>query len=106
MKVYRDCKGREIKPGDLLKVPHFKAGRQNIFMHKLVARVNDDGFTDPNGKHLYAFDLVDASLKWSLEDAFKCPLSFIESCEIIDSSHVDKTDKGDIYWWERKRAKE
>jgi hypothetical protein len=97
-----DKHGREIKAGDLLKIPHFTAknGRR-IYMHKLVVRVDDNLCIAKNGKHLYAVDVCDIYRNGLLSKAHKCPLSVVGECEIIDGGTVDDDD----LYWERKRQK-
>jgi hypothetical protein len=89
-----DIKGREIKPGDLIRVPHFRARlrRQLIYMYKLV-----DMRTILNRTRLYAVDVGDIYNQGSIEAAHKCPLSVIDKCEIIDGGSVDGKD----LFWER-----
>jgi hypothetical protein len=97
-----DKHGREIKAGDLLRIPHFTArNRKRIYMHKLVVRVNDDLVVDKGGRHLYAVDVCDIYRQNSLGRAHKCPLSVVGECEIIDGGTVDDND----LYWERKRQK-
>ncbi len=98
----RDKYGREIKAGDLLKIPHFTArNRKRIYMHRLVIRVDDDFCVTKNGEHLYVVCVCDIYRKGSLDKAFKCPLSVVGECEIIDGGTVDEND----LYWERKRDK-
>ena len=96
----RDSKGREIKAGDLLKIPHFTAARyrKKIYMYRLVVRVDDDLCVNKTGNHLYAVDVSDIYRRGSLEKAFKSPLSVVGECEIIDGGTVDDND----LYWERK----
>ena len=98
-----DIKGREIKAGDLLKVPHFTAARRRtrIYMYKLVCRADDRMTITKDGQYLYAVDVCDIYRKGSLNKAHKCPLSVVGDCEIIDGGTVDDDD----LFWERKRAK-
>lgn len=98
-----DTKGREIKAGDLLKVPHFTAARRRtrVFMHKLVCRVDDSLTIAKDGQHLYAVDVCDIYRTGSLDKAHKCPLSVVGECEIIDGGTVQDDD----LFWERKRVK-
>lgn len=98
-----DIKGREIKAGDLLKIPHFTAAlrRKKVYMYKLVCRVDDNLAITKDGKYLYAVDACDIFSKGSLDKAHKCPLSVIDDCEIIDGGTVDGND----LFWERKRIK-
>lgn len=101
--MQEDIKGREIKAGDLLKVPHFIAARRRtrIYMYKLVCRTDDRLEITKDGQHLYAVDVCDIYRKGSLSKAHKCPLSVIGECEIIDGGTVWD---GDLFW-ERKMAK-
>lgn len=94
-----DSKGREIKHGDLLKIPHFKcrSGR-NVFMYKLVVLVDDNCKISPQGKWLYCVDVTDIA-RSGIEKAFKCPLTVIDACEIID----DASDGIERAFWERKK---
>lgn len=97
----RDSKGREIKAGDLLKIPHFtaKKNRKRIYMYRLVVRVDDDFQVTKTGSHLYAVCVCDIYRRGSLEKAFKSPLSVVGECEIIDGGTVHDDD----LYWERKR---
>jgi len=97
-----DKTGREIKAGDLLKVPHFTAyNKRKIFMYKLVVRVDDMLQVKPHGDYLYAVDVVDIARQVSLQRAHKCPLSVVGECEIID----DAGSGSDVSFWERKRVR-
>ena len=94
-----DSTGREIKAGDIIKVPHFTAARRRkIFMYKLVCRVNDRLMITKDGEYTYAVDVSDIFRKGSLDKAHKCLLSVIDDCEIIDGGTVDDDD----LFWERK----
>lgn len=93
-KPQTDDHGREIRPGDLLKVPHFTTASHGrmIFMHKLVCRLRD---LRPDAQHddtLYVIDPCEICICKVLADQHRCPLSVISSCEIID---------GEDFWWER-----
>jgi len=103
MNIQYDIKGREIKAGDLLKVPHFTAARRRtrIYMYKLVCRTDDRMTITKDGQYLYAVDVCDIYRKGSLDKAHKCLLSVVGECEIIDGGTVDDND----LFWERKRAK-
>lgn len=97
-KVYTDKFNRPIKPGDILKVFHFKAIRRNIYMYKQVYCVDKDRKINAYGDWLYCFGLMDAyRQRGNLNNAHRCPLHFInkEDIEIID---------GEDYWWERKKV--
>ena len=101
--IHYDSKGREIKAGDLLKVPHFTAARRRtrVFMHKLVVNVDEVMNITKDGKYLYAVDVTDIYRTGSLDSASKCPLSVIHDCEIIDGGTV----QGNDLFWERPRQK-
>jgi hypothetical protein len=97
-----DSTGREIKAGDLIKVPHFTAARRRkIYMYKLICRTDDRLTITQDGEYLYAVDVTDIYRKGSLSKAHKCPLSVVGECEIIDGGTVDDDD----LFWERKRVK-
>lgn len=102
--IHRDSKGREIKAGDLLKIPHFTAARRRtkVFMYKLVVNVDEHLEINPFGKYLYAVDVTDIYRSGSLYSASKCPLSVINDCEVIDGGTVDGND----LFWERPCVKE
>lgn len=97
-----DSTGREIKAGDLIKVPHFTAARRRkIFMYKLICRTDDRLTITEDGEYLYAVGVTDIYRTGSLDKAHKCPLSVVGECEIIDGGTVDNND----LFWERKRIK-
>jgi hypothetical protein len=97
-----DSTGREIKAGDLIKVPHFTAARRRkIYMYKLICRTDDRLTITQDGEYLYAVDVTDIYRKGSLGKAHKCPLSVVGECEIIDGGTVADDD----LFWERKRVK-
>ena len=99
--MQRDKHGREIKPGDLLKIPHFVAyDRCKVYMYKIVVQVDDDRNISHDGEHLYAMDTSDIAREYSLDSAFMCPLSVVGECEIIDDSATGDEE----CWWERKRV--
>lgn len=93
-----DRHGREIKAGDIIRIPHFRAIRRRmIYMYKLVVRVDDDLKISESGHYLYAVDIADIWKKRSLDKASKCRLSVHDDCEIIGcGSNLDDL------WWERK----
>jgi len=98
-----DSNGREIKAGDLLKIPHFRAARRRrkVYMYKLVVRVTSDRIIHKDGAYLYAVDVGDIHDSGSLEKAHRCTLSCCEECEIIDGGSVDGND----LFWERPNRK-
>lgn len=100
--MHYDIKGREIKAGDLVKVPHFRAARrrQMIYMYKLICRVDKQRLVTPDGEYLFAVDVTGIYLNGSLQDAHKCPVSVLGDCEIIDGGTVGNDD----LFWERKRV--
>ena len=96
MMLQRDCHGREIKAGDLIKVPHFIAQRRRkVFMYKLIVRVDDRLRVSESGNELYAVCVVDIAKQSSLDKAHKCRLSVIGDCEIIDGGTVQHND---LFW--------
>jgi hypothetical protein len=100
MEVIHDKNGRQIMPGDLLKVPHFRAyNRRNVYMYKLVVRVDGMSKVCDDGEYLYGVNIGELRSK-PLNDAHKYRLSWaLEGVEIIDddSSNPEQT------WWERRR---
>lgn len=101
--VHYDIKGREIKEGDLLKIWHYKArGGPNVYMYKIVFRVDDFLSPDRNGSHLYAFEVSDMSIPGkSIEKVHKCPLSVLGDCEIVADNYRNPQES----FWQRKRNK-
>ncbi len=96
-----DKTGREIKAGDLLKVPHFTAyNRRKIFMYKLVMKVNAMRQLSCDGEHLYAVDVADIARQRSLDRAHKCTMCAVGECEIIG----DAGSGSDLSFWERPRG--
>ena len=101
-KTIQDKHGREIKPGDLLKVFHYVDGRtqRHCFLYKLVARVNDDLQLDPAGAHLYLVDVLDIAKQGSFCKAHKAPITSLqefETVEIIDGQF----GLDNVTWYER-----
>ena len=98
-----DLTGRQIEPGDLLKVYHFTTTcRRNIYMYKLVFLVNEDLEIEREGKYLCAVDVADTHRKNSIDAAHKYMLSDINlSLEIVDGG----TTQDDNLWWERPKQR-
>lgn len=88
-----DRKGRPIKPGDLLKVFHFRAARRRkVYMYRVV--IEHDG-------HLRAADIADAAKPgWE----HTCPVEVIENPEIIDGPSERASNGELVCWWERPRV--
>ncbi len=100
--MVRDKRGIQIKPGDLLKVPHFTSyTKRKVFMYKLVVRVDAAMQIDQNGDYLFAVDVNDIARKQSLDKAFKCPLHVVGECEIISDAGNGIEDS----FWERERVR-
>lgn len=96
-----DIHGREIKVGDLIRVPHFRTRRKRVvYMHKLVVSVDKDFNIVRDGDYLYAVDVADIARKLDLQKAFKCRLESCGECEIIDC----QSNLNDL-WWERPKMK-
>jgi hypothetical protein len=92
-----DKNGREIRHGDLIRVPHYTDAttRRKVFMHKLVVKT---------GSHLAAVDVCDiathgvvAHQTWLTED-------YAAGCEIIDGLS-GRNDNGLECWYERPKIK-
>lgn len=92
----RDIHGREVQPGDLIRIYHFTAAnrRRRVYMHKLIREV--DGF-------LRAFDTTHIALQ--REKPHSCDLRGIEF-EIIDGPSNRSPDGQLMCWWERPKTKE
>ena len=107
MEIIRDVHGREARPGDLIRVYHYRdrSTRRKCYMHKLLALVTDDLEVAKHGTHLFAVDVADIWKHVSLQSAHKCLLSICGPFEIIDglSSRVE----GNLQtWYERPKVKE
>ena len=99
--MQRHCTGREIKAGDLIKVPHFTARRRRkIYLYKLICRGDSALNITKDGQYLFAVSVDDIYRKESLAEAHKCPLSVIGDCEIIDGGTAEDND----LFWERDRV--
>lgn len=104
----KDKHGREIMPGDLIRVFHYRDRRtgRKCFMHKLVVRVSDDHRITNEGPHLFAVDVVDIWQQNSFDAAHKCRLDVVgESVEIIDGALSRRNGVvGELVcWYERDR---
>lgn len=101
-----DINGRPVRPGDLIRIYHYRDYRtcRHCYMHKLVVLVDDDLEVSPTGEYLYAVDILDVWRKNSLDDAHKHKMEAGDEFEIIDgmSRRVD----GNLQtWYERPRVK-
>lgn len=99
-RIYRDCTGREIKPGDILKVFHFKdyRTRRKIHMYKLVCRADNGLNICPNGEYLYAVDIQDIFTCNSLLSAHKFYLGAIEDFSDIEIVAGGSVKDNDLFW--------
>lgn len=85
-----DNKGYPVRPGDLIRVPHFGGGRQGKRKHWMYKKVVGEPYTGD----LRAVCLVS-------DRGESCRLDVIQDFEIIDSP-LDAENK---LWYERKRQK-
>lgn len=101
-----DINGREVQPGDLIRVPHYRDRRtkRQCFIHKLVVLVDKDFCMTSDGKYLYCVDVLDIWDSGSLQKAFKCSLDCIDEFEIIDGLAM-KTGGTLQTWYERPKTR-
>lgn len=100
-----DIHGREVKPGDLIRVYHFTArNRRKCYMHKLVVLVDDELNIRKTGTHLYGVDVADIWKTGSLDSAHKYRLEGNGEFEIIDGLSFLLSGELET-WWERKKVK-
>jgi hypothetical protein len=101
----RDIHGREVKPGDLIRVYHYtNRRRRKCYMHKLVVLVDDKLNICKTGTHLYGVDVADIWKTGILNAAHKYPMEGNGPFEIIDG--LSFLQSGNLEcWWERKKVK-
>jgi hypothetical protein len=92
-----DKNGREIRHGDLIRVPHYTDGRtrRKVFMHKLVVS---------NGSHKEAIDVCDIAKRGVVAHRCYLDADYAAGCEIIDGLS-GCNDDGLECWYERPRRK-
>jgi len=104
-----DRNGREIIPGDLIRVFHYKDARTKrlVYMHKLVVLCNEKREADPDGQWLYGVDVLGIGRK-GMDLAHRFLLTSEEMCgdrEIIDGLVWRSPENGLFCWYERPRKK-
>lgn len=90
-----DIRGRQILPGDILRVDHFRMARwrKQMYMYKLVVQGGRDAFIG-SGEHLRA-----VHLELPLKAEHSHPLKYsLEGTEIIDGPSM-RDKNGDLRMW-------
>lgn len=93
-----DVNGRQIIPGDVLKVWHFRMARwgKSIYMYKLVVQGGKDAFIG-SGDHLRA-----VHLELPLKAEHSYPLKYsLEGTEIVDGPSMRDASGYLKLWCER-----
>jgi hypothetical protein len=91
-----DIHGREIKEGDIIRIPHFTTSRgRKVFMYKLVVSASEEDRVIECGGSLYGVCIGDIARKGSLDKAHKFRLYPHYECQIIDGGTVAG---GDLFW--------
>lgn len=108
MAVIRDINGREVKPGDLVRLRHYVDTRTGRFcyMYKIVMRGTDGFKIDPQGECLFGVDVCDVAAKHSVGDAHKYLINHqTDGIEVIDGQLERKADGSSECWYERPKVK-
>lgn len=102
---YIDRNGLPAMAGDIIKIWHFRAAvrRRNVFMYKVLVRVDEKRRPDAKGEYLCAFDITEMAQK-PLDKVHCCSLDGI-AFEIIDGPSIHNPDKSLTCWWGRRKVK-
>lgn len=103
-----DIRGREVKAGDLIRIPHYvdRRTKRKCYMYKLVVGITSDRIISEHGDLVACVDVTDIWEKKSLDKAHQCPLSVCEEFEIIDGLSETKATGELETWYERPKVKE
>lgn len=102
----RDMHGREVQPGDLIRIYHYKDARtgRKCYMYKIVVLVTDSLQVSKAGTYLFCVDVVDIWERVSLDRAHKARLDAVGEFEIIDGP--SRRVNGELEtWYEREKVK-